>query len=67
MELIAIRFVKGEVDPCLLFRRNATGLCIVIVYVDDCLCLGDEQALTLAVQEIKKIFNVKITYKLDDY
>ena len=37
------------------------------MYVDDCLCLGDEQALTLAVQEIKMIFNVKVTYKLDDY
>ena len=35
-------------------------------YIDDCLCLGDESALTTAVQEIKNIFKVKITHDLDD-
>ena len=66
-ELISIRFVKREVDPCLLYKRNKEGLCIVIVNIDDCLCLGDEIALTAAVQEIKHIFKVKVTYNLDDY
>ena len=53
-ELIGIGFVKGEVDPYLLFQRNKKGLCTVIVYINDYLCLGDKQALTSAVQEIKK-------------
>ena len=66
-ELTGIGFVKGEVDPCLLHRRNESGLCIVIVYVDDSLCLGDKKALSTAVQEIRKKIKVKINYDLDNY
>ena len=55
-DLTCVGFIKGEVDPCLLYRRDKHGLCIVIVYVDDCLCIGDKKALNTTVHEIQKIF-----------
>ena len=66
-ELSQIGFVKGDVDPCLLYRRNKKGLCILIVYVDDCMCLGDNEAVHEAINDIKKIFKIKINDNLDDY
>ena len=66
-ELSQIGFVKGDVDPCLLYRRNEKGLCILIVYVDDCMCLGDNEAVHEAINDIKKIFKIKINDNLDDY
>ena len=31
------------------------------------MCLGNEKALSTTVQEIQKIFKIKINYNLDDY
>ena len=66
-ELKRIGFITGDVDPCLLYRRDINGLCILIIYVDDCMCLGDNKAVFQAIEDIKKLFKIKISYELDDY
>ena len=66
-ELLQVGFVNGDVDPCLLYRRNKKGLCILIVYVDDSMCLGDNEAAHEAINDIKKIFKIKINDNFDDY
>ena len=60
-------FVRGEVDPCLLFRRNRYGMIILILYVDDCLLTGDTLAIESAIRDIKKLFNVTVTNKVEEY
>ena len=62
-----IGFVKGQVDPCLIYRRNNYGLCIIALYVDDCLCVGESTALDKAIGDIQKIFNIKVKNKVSDY
>ena len=44
-ELKQIGFITGDVDPCLLYRRDNKGLCILIIYVDDCMCLEETKGL----------------------
>ena len=66
-ELVKIGFVKGQVDPCLIYRRDSYGLCIIALYVDNCLCVGDDRALDKAILDIKKIFNIKVEDTVNDY
>ena len=33
---------KNEADPCLMYRNDEDGLCIVLMYVDDNLVIGNE-------------------------
>ena len=40
---------------------------ILILYVDDCLLTGDALAIESGVNDIKKMFNVTITKKVEEY
>ena len=33
-------FTVSPADPCLLFKENNLGICIIIMYVDDMLIIG---------------------------
>ena len=33
-------FTVSPVDPCMLFKENNLGICIIIMYVDDMLIIG---------------------------
>ena len=33
-------FTVGPADPCMLFKENNLGICIIIMYVDDMLIIG---------------------------
>ena len=65
--LTYIGFVRGEVDPCLLFQNDKYGTVILILYVDDCLLTGDTLAIESAVNDIKKLFNVTVTDRVEEY
>ena len=65
--LTHIGFVRGEVDPCLLFWKNKYGMVILILYVDNCLLTRDTLAIESAVNNIKKRFNVTVTNKVEEY
>jgi hypothetical protein len=38
-------FTISEADPCLLFRENELGICMVIIYVDDMLIIGHRDSI----------------------
>ena len=65
--LVNARFERGEVNPCLVFRKNERGRLILILYVDDCLLTGDALAIESGVNNIKKMFNVTITKNVKEY
>ena len=66
-KLSKIGFIKGQVDPCLIYQRDNHGLCIIALYIDDCLCVGDSTALDKAIEDIRKIFDIKVESKVNDY
>ena len=37
------------------------------MWVDDCLCIGDKEALDDAIEQFGKHFNLKLEYSLQDY
>jgi hypothetical protein len=65
--LLEIGFVQCKADPCLLYRISDDGEIFLIVYVDDCACIGNRAAIDVAINEIKKYFVIKCLGKLNEY
>ena len=50
-------FQVSPADPCMLFKENGLGVCIIILYVDDMLIIGKKGANTrVCYQNTKRIF-----------
>ena len=43
-------FKPSEADPCLLYKDNEKGVCIIIIYIDDMLIIGKEEAIDDAIK-----------------
>jgi hypothetical protein len=61
-------FEECPCDPCLFKKEDHNGICYVVCYVDDNLCIGDEAAVKATIEEIQKHgLKITITDNLDDY
>ena len=60
-------FQVSPADPCLPFKENELGVCIIIMYVDDMLIIGKKEQIQDFVSKIQKEFSVKIQHDLTDY
>ena len=60
-------FTVSSADPCMLFKGNDLGICIIIMYVDDMLIIGKEEQIQEFATMIQKEFSVKIQHNLVDY
>ena len=38
-------FQLSEADPCMLYKEDERGVCIIIIYIDDMLIIGKEEQL----------------------
>ena len=38
-------FTVSPADPCMLFKENELGICIIIMYVDDMLIIGKKEEI----------------------
>ena len=38
-------FKGGYPDPCIMCRKNDLGMIFIALYADDCLCIGDKDAI----------------------
>ena len=65
--LISLGFKPCESDPCLMYRVNENGLCIILMYVDDNLIVGSNKAIDQVTQEIKNVFNVTVSPEATEY
>ena len=54
-------------DPCMLFKENEVGVCIIIMYVDDMLIIGKNEQIQDFVSKKQKEFSVKIQHNLTVY
>ena len=50
------RFKLSEADPCMLHKEDENGVCIIIIYIDDMLTIGKEEAIDDANKVCKVIF-----------
>ena len=60
-------FQVSPADPCMLFKENEPGVCIIIMYVDDMLIIGKKEQIQEFATEIQKMFSVKMQHNLTDY
>ena len=60
-------FQVSPADPCMLFKENELGVCIIIMYVDDMLIIGKEAQIQDFASKIQKEFSVKKQHNLTDY
>ena len=60
-------FTVSPADPCMLFKENNLGICIIMMYVDDMLTNGKKAQLLEFATMIQKEFSVKIQHNLVDY
>ena len=60
-------FTVSPADPCMLFKENNLGICIIIMYVDDMLIIGKKEQIEDFASKIQKEFSVKIQHNLADY
>ena len=63
----AFGFTVSPADPCMLFKENNLGLCIIIMYVDDMLIIGKKEQIQAFASKIQKEFSVKIQHNLADH
>jgi hypothetical protein len=60
-------FVQCQADPCLLYHKSSDGEVFLVIYVDDCACIGNRKAIDKKIQEIKKHFVIKCLGKVNEY
>ena len=53
-------------DNCLLKRKNELGNVFISLYVDDLMCVGDKQAVMKAVEDIQRVYKIKINNEEDE-
>ena len=49
-------FHLSEADPCMLYREDETGVHIIIIYIDDMLIIGKEEAIDAAIKVLQGFF-----------
>ena len=60
-------FKISRADSCLFIRQTKQGICIFILYVDDALLFGKNEAIDLAIDDIKEVFTISTNGTLQDY
>ena len=54
-----VGFKISEADPCLLYRENKLGICMIIIYVDDVTVMGQIESLIEVQERLEKGFSIK--------
>ena len=60
-------FTVNPADPCMLFKENELGICIIIMNVDDMLIIGKNEQIQEFATKMQKEFSVKIQHNPTDY
>jgi hypothetical protein len=60
LEIIKFDFIGNNVDPCLFFKQNSKGKCIITLCVDDSIIAGNKEVVEETLEQLKSVFIVKI-------
>ena len=64
---IEVGFKISEDYPCLLYRENKLGICMIIIYVDDMIVIGHKESIIDVQEMVTKVFSIKPDTNLTDY
>ena len=65
--LVQAGFKSNEADPCLVYKEDQIGVCIMLIYIDDMLIVENTEAVNEAIQILQQPFEVKSPTTLEDY
>lgn len=68
--LKSIGFEGGDVDPCLLWRKDKHGTVYVAIYVDDNFMVGDKKAIESVIRQLRAPPHnlvLKVMHEISDY
>ena len=51
----------------MLYKEEERGICLIIIYIDDMLIIGKEEAIDAAIKVLQGHFQVKDPTSLEDY
>ena len=51
--LIQAGFKSGEADPCLVYKEDQTGVCIMLICINDMLIVGNTEAVDEGIQVLQ--------------
>ena len=60
-------FKLSEADPCMLYKEDEKGVGVIIIYIDDMLIIGQEEAIDHTIKILQGHFQVKDPTSLEDY
>ena len=63
---VSFGFQVSSADPCMVYKQNELGICIIVMYVDDMLIIGKKEQIQEFTNKIQKEFSVKIQHNLSD-
>ena len=52
-----MEFARSVVDPCVFYQWTDYGLCLWLLWVDDCLCIGPTDAVKVAANDMMARFD----------
>ena len=54
-----MKFQKSFSDPCLVYKKDENGTVMFRIFVYDCMCIGDRQAIEKTKSDLKELFEIK--------
>ena len=52
--LVQAGFKSSEADPCLVYKEDQEGVCLMLIYIDDMLIVGKREAVSEAIQVLQQ-------------
>ena len=65
--MIQAGFKASEADPCLVYKEDQKGVCIMLIHIDHMLIVGEGEPVNEAIQVLQQSFEVKPPPTLDNY
>ena len=62
-----MKFQKSFSDPCLVYKKDENGTVMLGIYVDECLCIGDRQAIENTKSNLKRNCEIKDEGPMQEY
>jgi Reverse transcriptase (RNA-dependent DNA polymerase) len=63
-----IGFEQNPAEPCMLFKKEDSGITVVVIHVDDCYVIGSEENMDKVVEQLTEAgLKVKVGKETKNY
>ena len=67
MAFKSMKFQRSKADPCLQYKWTDKGLVLWVTWVDDCLCVGPDEAVAESKKQLESRFDVDDLGPVQEY